>query len=90
MSESLIPAEAIGVGWHEFRYPRPSVDEPSDAFKRGLEAAAPLIAAAALEQFGKEVRAVLHTLPEYTHGCLAWSLMNSLDQQVAELRGESR
>jgi hypothetical protein len=31
--------KAIYAGWHEFRYPRPAVDEPSDSFKRGVCAA---------------------------------------------------
>jgi hypothetical protein len=29
----------IGVAWHEFRYPRPAVDEPTDAFRRAIRAA---------------------------------------------------
>lgn len=53
-AEVNIPDEAIAVGWHEFRYPRPAVDEPSEAFKRGLRAAAPLIAAEARRQWETE------------------------------------
>lgn len=30
---------AIGAGWHEYRYPRPAVDEPDDRFVRGVKAA---------------------------------------------------
>jgi hypothetical protein len=88
--EVNIPAESIAAGWHEFRYPRPAVDEPSEAFKRGLRAAAPLIAAADYEQFAAELRATLHNLPEYTHGSLAWTLMNAIDAHIEDLRGESR
>ncbi|AHH98282.1 hypothetical protein KALB_4920 [Kutzneria albida DSM 43870] len=40
-----IPPKALGAGWHEFRYPRPAVDEPTDAFKRGVEAAGAVLLA---------------------------------------------
>lgn len=49
-AEVNIPAEVIGAAWHEFRYPRPAVDEPSEAFQRALRAAAPLIEQAVLER----------------------------------------
>lgn len=49
-AEVNVPAEAVAAGWHEFRYPRPAVDEPSEAFQRGLRAAAPLIERAVLER----------------------------------------
>lgn len=54
-AELNIPAEALFAGWHEFRYPRPAVEEPSDAFKRGLAAAVPLVVAAELEHMAKEI-----------------------------------
>jgi hypothetical protein len=49
-AEVNVPDAAIGAGWHQFRYPRPATDEPTDAFVRGLRAAAPLILAAELER----------------------------------------
>jgi hypothetical protein len=49
-AEVNVPDEAVNTGWHEFRYPRPAVDEPSEAFLRGLRAAAPLIECDALER----------------------------------------
>ena len=30
---------AIAVGWGEYRYPRPALDEPTDRFIRGIKAA---------------------------------------------------
>lgn len=35
-----IPKGAVAAGWHEFTYPRAVVDGPTDAFRRGIEAAA--------------------------------------------------
>jgi hypothetical protein len=54
-AELNIPAEALNVGWHEFRYPRPATDEPSAAFKRGLDAAMPLIVADAMERMAEKI-----------------------------------
>jgi hypothetical protein len=54
-AEVNVPDEAISAGWHEFRYPRTAVDEPSEAFLRGLRAAAPLILAAELERLANEM-----------------------------------
>lgn len=87
-AEINIPDAATGAGWHEFRYPRPAVDEPSASFKRGLAAAAPLIVAADYEQFAAKMREALRQLPEYTAGSLAWRIMNDIDTHAAELRGE--
>lgn len=52
-----------------------------------LAMAAPFIIAAELERFAAQQREVLHRLPEYTRGSLAWSLMNDIDARIAELRG---
>jgi hypothetical protein len=85
-----IPDKAVNAGWHEFRYPRPAVDEPSEAFLRGLRGAAPLIVAEDYEKFAAELlRVVLHSLPEYTHGSVGQLIMNEIDNRVDELRGFS-
>lgn len=80
----------------------PIPDEAAEAFRRvktewaceplasdhyALEAAAPLIVAADYEQFADELRGTLHNLPEYTHGSLAWTVMNVIDQRIEDLRG---
>lgn len=31
---------AISIAWHEFRYPRPATDEPTEAFRRAIRALA--------------------------------------------------
>lgn len=102
-AEVNVPAEAIGAGWHEFRYPRPAVDEPSEAFKRGLAAAAPLIEAAVLIQQADELYAEAKRLIEnvaglepheeftrgFAHGVLV-KQAKRLEACAAELRGESQ
>ena len=75
-----LPDEAVNAGWHEFRYPRPAIDEPSAAFLRGLRAAAPLIVAAELERMADT---------PFEDGPW-WALASSLRDRAAELRGESR
>jgi hypothetical protein len=79
-AEVNVPTEAIAAGWHEFRYPRPAVDEPTGAFLRGLRAAAPLILAAELERMADT---------PFEDGPW-WALATSLRGRAAELRGESR
>ena len=76
-AEVSIPDAAIAAGWHEFRYPRPAVDEPSAAFLRGLRAATPLIVAAELERMADT---------PFEDGPW-WALASSLRQRAAELRG---
>jgi hypothetical protein len=50
--------------------------------------ATPVLVAAELERFATELRAVLHQLPEYTHGCLAWRVMNDIDTRIQQLHTE--
>lgn len=88
-STVTVPAEATAAGWHEFRYPRPAVDEPSEAFQRGLRAAAPLIVAAELEA----IAAAVDTVPDPAGD--AWlraetagrrDVVRQLHQRAVELR----
>jgi hypothetical protein len=92
-----IPDAAIAAGWHEFRYPRPAIDEPSEAFQRGLRAAAPLILAAELERLAKKfeghARACKNLgFTEFSEGRAEALTVakEELLRLVAELRGESR
>jgi hypothetical protein len=39
MITSKMIDEATWAAWHEFRYPRPALDEPTDAFKRAIRTA---------------------------------------------------
>lgn len=86
-AEVNVPDEAIAAGWHEFRYPRPAVDEPSAAFLRGLRAAAPLIAAEArrqwetgqLERMRAEVRDISNARHLY--------VQRVVDRKIAHWRG---
>lgn len=94
MTELNIPIEAIATGWHEFRYPRPAIDEPSAAFLRGLRAATPLIVAAELERIGvglcqrqQEMRA---EDDRSIRSAALGEAITVLRDRAAELRGESR
>jgi hypothetical protein len=62
-------------------------EDEFDLLKATLGAAAPLIVAADYKKFATELRATLHNLPEYTHGSLAWNLMNAIDAHIEDLRG---
>lgn len=31
-----IPSDVLAMAWHEFRYPRPAIDEPTPAFERAM------------------------------------------------------
>lgn len=77
MSEAirdLIPEQAWAI----------LISEPSTAeYMRAAE----LIVATDLERLAHKLRASLHVLPEYTHGSLAWRVMNEIDERAAELRG---
>jgi hypothetical protein len=41
-----------------------------------------------IERMSTEFRTVLHKDPAYTHGSLAWRLMNDIDNYAASLRGK--
>lgn len=91
-AEVNVPDGAVNAGWHEFRYPRPATDEPSEAFLRGLRAAATLIVAAELERMAELIwqeHGVGNQGDEdYVTGVDDSILM--IRGRAAELRGESR
>lgn len=53
-----------------------------------VERAARAATVAHLERIAIELRSDLHRLPEYTHGSLAWRLMNDLDRHADDLKQE--
>lgn len=50
--------------------------------------ALPLAAAAHLEEIAVMFRELLHMIPEYTYGSLAWNVMNDIDHNIERLRNE--
>lgn len=83
-TELNIRDEALGVGWHEFTYPRTLLDGPSEAFKRGLHSAAPLIVAAELSRL-LDIAFPDEDL-DYHYGCER--LLELVRDRASELRGE--
>lgn len=78
------------VGWDESNKLWP-------VLRTALAAAIPAVLASrdsetaeAIDRMAAEFRAVLHKDPAYTHGSLAWRLMNDIDAYAASLRGEQR
>lgn len=85
MSDVNIPDEACAA----FLRAEHSAMSRGTAYVEGLKAAAPLIVAEDYEQFATELRVALHEVwPEFTHGSLAWTVLNEIDNRVAELRGK--
>lgn len=68
-------------------------DRAAEAKNRGavlalIGAAAPLIVATYLADLSTALRADLQQLKEYTHGSLAWRVINEVDARASVLRGE--
>lgn len=77
---ATVPPEAISAGWHEFRHHEFAViDEPSEAFQRGLRAAAPLIERAVLER-------VVGRRGDLSHDEWAEQIVDRARTRLAELR----
>lgn len=93
-AEVNIPDEAVNVGWHEFRYPRPAVDEPSAAFVRGLSAAAPAVLIDELTRISVALCQRQQEMREEDDRTIRSSGLGEaimyLRNRIAELRGESR
>lgn len=76
-------AAALHSGWSTLR---PDVREWWVKRSRmAVEAAAPLIVAAYLRDMAGDLREVVQRSKEYTHGSLAWSVMNEIDDRAAAL-----
>ena len=86
-AEVNVPDEAVAIVAGQL-LPNPDIDVEREKALMALQDAAPLIAAADYEAFAAELRATLHNLPEYTHGSLAWNVMNAIDQHIEDLRGD--
>lgn len=88
--ELVIPAEAVQVVADHCFGERKAMGEGTarEIAAVALSDAGPLVVAAELEQLASALREVLHRLPEYTNGCLAWRVMNDIDNRIVALRSE--
>lgn len=86
----IIPADAVQIVADHCFGERKSMGEGTarEIAAVALSDASPLVVAAELEQLAAGLREVLHRLPEYTHGCLAWRVMNDIDNRIVALRSE--
>lgn len=74
-----IPENAVAVGWHEFTYPRTLIDEPNDAFRRGVAATAGVL----WREWTRGMAVV--PLPKPDRGGFIWHVED--DEEIHALRG---